>query len=178
MEPKDARIKRFEKMPPDESIETLLNSISNSLNRDIQITIDNKQPYLLILGIHSAALTISEALFNKTGPDGFRMFLEYFINKDAEDKKFSEIADHIHGLRNIFAHQWLGSKSYEVGFDFTMEKGWEKRDKTIYLNPYIYGKQYLEAFSSGGKIWKWKGHLEYQTLQSVKDRIIEKFKKY
>ena len=69
-ETKEARLKRFRDNSPEEIIENLLASIQNYFNNEIKATLkdpDNPQTLLMLLGIHSVALTISHGFFNKEG---------------------------------------------------------------------------------------------------------------
>ena len=177
MEPLEKRIKRFENGRPIEIIETLLNSISNFFNNEIRVTVekDNYQTTLLFLGIHAVALTISEGLFNKTGTEGYKLFLEKFIDGDTPDTKFSKIAQYVHNWRNILAHQWLGISGYEIGYDYKMSNGWENRDGVIFINPEIYCDRYLKAFGSGGRIWDYQDMLTEGELEETKQRLLKKF---
>lgn len=179
-EPKEQRLKRFQNGPPVEIIETLLNSIDNYFNNEISLTIDerNYQTSLLFLGIHAVALTISESFFDKKGEEGYRLFLEKFVDGNTEDKKFSKIADEIHNWRNVLAHQWLASSGHKIGYDYKMSLGWEKRNGVTFINPKIYCNQYLSAFRDGNrKIWNYKDFLNDSELENVKNRLINKYLK-
>lgn len=177
MEPLEKRIKRFQDGPPIEIIETLLNSIANFFNNEIRITTkdDNYQTTLLFLGVHAVALTISEGLFNKSGSEGYKLFLEKFVDGDTPDTKFSEVARVAHDWRNILAHQWLGIGGYEIGYDYEMSRGWEKRDGVIFINPKIYCDHYLKAFGPNGGIWDYQNMLTESELQEAKQRLLKKF---
>lgn len=174
-ESKEARLKRLQDGPYVEAIETLLNSIDNFFNNEIRITVDNYQTSLLFMGIHAAALTISEVFFNKKGLSGYKLFLETFVDGNEENKKFSTIADIIHDWRNILAHQWIGSMGHEIGYDCEMQLGWEKRDDITFINPRIYQEQYLAAFQAGGKIWGYDRIFTEDQLEQIKQRIIAKY---
>lgn len=176
-ETKEARLKRFQDNPPVEAIETLLNSIDNYFNNEIRSAPNNFQTSLLFLGIHAVALTISEAFFDKTGVEGYRAFLEKFVDGDTEDTKFSLIADRVHDWRNILAHQWLGSSGHRIGYDYKMPLGWEDRDGVLFINPRVYCEAYLKAFAGKGKIWHYKSILSEAELGATKTRIIEKYLK-
>lgn len=174
-ESKHARLARLQNNPPVEAIETLLNSIDNFFNNEIRLAPENAQTSLLFLGIHAVALAISEAFFNKTGPEGYKLFLEKFVDGDSGDTKFSSIAELIHDWRNVLAHQWLGSIGHKIGYDYKMKFGWQERDGVVFINPKIYCKYYLEAFSSGGKIWNYDKIFTNQELQRIKECIIRKY---
>ena len=175
MEEKNKRIQRFKNGPPLEVIETLLYSIDNFFNNEIDMARKRQQPHLIILGIHAVALTISEALFNLQGPTGYKAFLEKFIDGDKPDIKFSKISDDIHKFRNNIAHQWLSESGYTFGIDTTTQLGWHKRNDITLFNPYIYCDKYIEAFSSNGKIREWKKLLTNHEQESAKNKIIKKY---
>lgn len=177
IEPLEKRISRFQDGPPIEIIETLLNSISNFLNNEIRLTIasDNYQTSLLFLGIHAVALTLSEAFFNKNGSEGYKLFLENFVDGETFDTKFSQIAKQIHDWRNILAHQWLGVSGYGVGYDYNSKMGWERRGEKIFINPIIYSEYYLEAFGTNGRLWDYQKMFTEEELAQIKERLLKKF---
>lgn len=176
-ETKDHRLKRFEDGPPYEVISTLLNSIANFFNNEIVLTAqeNNYQSSLLFLGVHAVALTISEGLFDKKGPDGYKLFLEKFVDGDTPDTKFSTIGQLIHDWRNVLAHQWIGSIGHVVGYNYAMGLGWETRGEDTFINPKIYLEQYLKAFGRGGKIWNWEVLLTDAEKEEAKQRLIKKY---
>ncbi len=176
-ETKEKRLERFQSNAPYEVIATLLNSIANFFNNEIALTTQgsNYQTSLLLLGVHSVALTISEGLFNKTGSDGYKLFLEKFVDGNTPDTKFSTIAKSIHGWRNVIAHQWIGSIGHTIGYDYDMSLGWEIRDDTTFINPRIYTEQYLKAFGPGGKMWDWQTMLDTTQQNEAKQRLIKKY---
>lgn len=176
-ESKEDRLKRFQDGPPLEVIGTLLNSIANFFNNEISITIQGKnyQTSLLFMGIHAVALTISEGLFGRGGPDGYKLFLARFVDGNTPDTRFSTIADVIHGWRNILAHQWIGSMGHTFGYDYSMALGWERRGGAVYINPQIYCDHYLRAFGSSGRIWDYESMLTDVELQEAKDRLVKKY---
>jgi len=178
MEPKARRLRRLRSGPPIEAIETLLNSINNFLNNEISLTIKHHQTSLLFLGIHAAALTISEALFGKSGKEGYRTFLEKFVDGQSKDRKFSKIAHVLHDWRNILAHQWISSRGHKIEYDYKISKGWRQNKDRVVINPKIYCECYLQAFSKDGKIWQYQSFLSPQELKKAKQRIIEKYEEY
>lgn len=176
-ETKENRLKRFQENDPYEVIATLINSIANFFNNELRLTTrdDNYQTTLMFLGVHASALTISEALFNKGGSEGYKLFLEKFVDGETPDTQFSTIAQLIHNWRNVLAHQWIGSIGHEVGYDYLMAEGWKTQDDVTFINPRIYLDQYLKAFGPGGKIWSWESLLTDQEKQDAKDRLIAKY---
>ncbi len=176
-ETKAHRLKRFQENSYVESIETLLNSIDNYFNNEIRLAAGNYQSSLLFMGIHASALTISEVFFNETTLMGYKHFLEQYVDGDEEDRKFSSIAGTIHDWRNVLAHQWLGSIGHEVGYDYEMQNGWQKRGDVTFINPRIYSEQYLSAFKAGGKIWDYQQMFTEEQLNEIKGRVIDKYLK-
>jgi hypothetical protein len=134
-ETQEERLRRFKAGLPQEAIETLLNSIDNYFNNEIRLTTGHHQTSLMFLGVHAVTLTISYALFNQNGLQGYRRFLETFVDGHTEDTKFSNIAGLLHDWRNVLAHQWLGSVGHTVGYDYGMLRGWEAREDVTFINP-------------------------------------------
>ncbi len=178
-ETKERRLKRFEDGAPVEIIETLINSIHNYFNNEIGATFanpKNPQTALMILGVHSVALTIAFGFFDKQGSQGYRLFLENFVDGDTHDTTFSSIATEIHEWRNVLAHRWLNAAGHEFSYDFTMKQGWRKEGEVTLLNPQIYLDHYLKAFKSGGKIYKYDKILTTDALLlGAKQRFISKY---
>lgn len=176
-ESRGKRIKRFQDGPPVEIIMTLLNSIDNYFNNEIRLTTQNEnyQTTLMFLGVHAVALTISEGFFDKKGPEGYRLFLEKFVDGDTADTKFSNIYTLIHDWRNVLAHQWLGLIGHSLGYDYRMSQGYRTEGEVTFINPRIYLEQYLKAFAAGGKIWNYEEYLENSDLVQVKNRLLNKY---
>lgn len=174
-ESRDHRLVRL-KSQPVEAIETLLNSIANYFNNEIEITPTHYQTSLMFLGVHAAALTIGEVFFaNGTMLKDYKQFLEAFVDGDTENTKFSLIAEDIHNWRNILAHQWLGSMGHRIEYDYQTTLGWEKKNDILVINPRIYCDSYLKTFSANGKIWKYDSILTPDQLAETHKRIVEKF---
>ena len=131
------RLERLTNGSPVEIIETLLNSLSNFLNNEINQAVNADLWSLAVLGIHAVALTISEGVYDKKGLTGFKFFLEQFMDEDKDGFRFSEIAQDIHNHRNVIAHRWLTASGYAFGFDMKMDKGWEKRGNTVFMNTHL-----------------------------------------
>lgn len=174
-EDKDKRLRRLSKGSPIEIIETLLNSIDNFFNNQIDLAAENDLWHLVILGDHAVALILSEGLFGEAGINGFKTFLEKFVDNTKPGFDFSAIASDIHNWRNVIAHQWLSSSGYDFGLDFEMEMGWEKRDEITYFNPSLYHQSFSSAFSGGGRIWQYQKILTEEQMQEAKDRLLKKY---
>ncbi len=176
MEDQDKRLERFQSGPPVEIVGTLLNSIDNFYNhQEIDQAATNELWLLVILGIHSVALTITEGVFGKRGEGGFRFFLENFVDENEEGANFSAIAAEIHNMRNVIAHQWLSSSLYGFALDTTINKGWEMRDGILHFNPQRYYEAYSRAFADRGRIWSYDRLLSKQEYQQAKDRLLKKY---
>lgn len=177
MEGREKRLKRFKDGKPIEIIETLIQSIPNFFNKEIRLTIrdNNYQASLMFVGIHAVALTISEGLFGKTGLDGYKLFLEKFIDGDSPDTKFSTIADILHKWRNVVAHQWIGTIGHSFGHDYDMVSGWEKRGGVVYINPRIYCEYYLKAFDQGGRVYSYDKIMTPEQLDAAHERLLKKY---
>jgi len=175
MESKEDRLRRFQNGSPVEIIDTLLNSIDNLLNRQIEHAASLACWDLTILGIHAIALTISEALFNTRGRTGYRLFLERFVDRDEPGRSYSAIADDIHNWRNVIAHQWLAQSGHDIVFDASMDLGWKRDRSTLHFNPKLYTADYITAFDAGGKIWDWQDLLTVEQAEAAKNRLIDKY---
>lgn len=179
METYEERLKRLKDGPPVEAIETLLNSISNFFNNEIVSTPANYQTSLLFLGIYAGVITIAEAFWGGKNKEkqNFKKFLEFFIDGDQQDAKFSLVSEELYQWRNILAHQWIGQMGHSVSYDYSSLKGWKINSGHLIMNPKIYCDQYLLAFSSEGKLWHYENIFAEDELQEIKDRIIEKYEK-
>jgi len=171
------RIDRFKNLPPEEVIDSLLNSLDNFFNNEIKLTTEgnNHQTSLMFLGTHAVALTISKGLFDKGGFTGYSFFLKNFIDGETADTRFSSIANLIHGWRNVLAHQWLSLIGHRIGYDYNMQHGWQLRNGIFFINPKIYCDHYLRSFSAKGKIRKYRQLLNDEKMQEAKDRLIGKY---
>lgn len=179
MESKESRLARFQNGSPHESISTLLNSIGNFFNNEIKDTMkDAREPQtdLMFLGVHAVALTIAKVFWNLDGLEGYKKFLEVFIDDSNPDAKFSVVAERIHNWRNVLAHQWLGTIGHQIVYDYTSIEGWKSlQNESFSINPAIYCKAYLSAFAAGGKIWNYESMFNEAELENIKKRIIERY---
>jgi hypothetical protein len=177
-ETKVNRLKRFEEGPPQEVIDTTLNSIHSFFNTEIRATFADKtrsQTSLMVLGIHAVALTIAYGFFNEHGKKGFTSFLINFVDGDTPDTAFSTIAAEIHEWRNVIAHRWINVAGHSFSYDCEMKEGWRRDEKGVFLNPQIYLEHYLNAFGGGGKIYNYEQILSDNDMQSAKRRFIDKY---
>ncbi|OGE81849.1 MAG: hypothetical protein A3E98_03105 [Candidatus Doudnabacteria bacterium RIFCSPHIGHO2_12_FULL_48_11] len=160
--------------PPMFSISLLIYSIDKFFNNELSITAENKQTGLLFMGIHAAALTISEALWGLHGQVGYQMFLEKFLDEEQPDREFSKIAKPIHDWRNILAHQFLSSSGHNFDYDYHMEKGYKINNKDLIINPSIYLSCYLRAFKDN-RIMNYASKLNKKEQEKIKQRILGKY---
>lgn len=173
------RLRRFQINEPDEAILTLLNSINNFFNNEISITTYQNPPQtsLMFLGIHAVALTISETFFGFRGYNGYRSYLEEFVDGEQVHTKFSEIAPILHRFRNTVAHKWLNAVGHEIDYDYNSQFGWYHAGGKTIINPNIYLEYYLKAFGAQGKLWEFNTFLDRQQKEDVKIRIITQFRR-
>lgn len=178
-ETKEQRLKRFNENGPYEVIATIINSMANYFVNELQIVFDNThspQTSLMFLGTHSIALTVAHGLWGKRGENGYKLFLENFIDGDTPDTKFSTVADRIHEWRNVIAHRWLNVAGHSFSYDFEMSSGWKIEEEFLLINPKIYLEHFLKAFGSGGKIYDYDKILVTDDMwQKAKERFISKY---
>lgn len=173
MEDKAKRLSRLQSSPT-EAIETLLNSIDNGMNLEIEKARDSKLYNLMFLGIHAAILTISESIFSKSEKDGYKFFIETFTEHTA---RIIDIADTLHSWRNVVAHRWLSQIGHEIGFDESIKQVWEKKDEALIINPRLYCDQYIKAFDSNSKLWDYEQLLTEQAIALAHRNILTQFNK-
>lgn len=178
-ETRERRLRRFSDGHPKEIIDTLIESIANFFVNELRSVFDNSKNYqtsLMFLGTHSIALSIAFGLFNKSGEEGYCIFLERFIDGDTADKKFSLVANRIHGWRNVIAHRWLNVAGHSLVYDFSMSEGWRIDGESLMVNPKIYLEQFLKAFGTNGKIYQYYEFLETEEeWEGAKQRFILKY---
>ena len=178
-ETKEQRLKRFTENHPYEVIDTIINSMANYFVNELRTVFDNTANYqtsLMFLGTHSIALTIAHGLWGKGGQDGYKLFLENFIDGDTPDTKFSIVADRIHEWRNVLAHRWINVAGHSFSYDFDMSEGWKMEGEFLLINPRIYLGQFLKAFGSGGRIYQYKKILTTEEMwKSAKERFISEY---
>lgn len=116
-----------------------------------------------------------KAIEGNLNKNGFKKFLQTFIDRNTPDTKFSNVADKIHNWRNILAHQWLGKSEYKIEYDYNMNFGYKLNGDLLIINPKIYFDCYIKAFSNVGKIWECEHFLIKEELEQSKNNIIEKF---
>ncbi len=178
-ETREQRLKRFQVGQPVEVVATVLNSIANFFINEIRDVFVNPGKYqtsLMFLGTHSIALTISYGLFGKDRVDGYRLFLERFVDGDTPDTKFSTVASEIHEWRNVIAHRWINVAGHSFGYDFDMPEGWKREGEFLIVNPRIYQEAFLRAFGASGKVYQYKNiFTNPEEWEAAKKRFISKY---
>lgn len=178
-ETKEQRLKRFEEGHAIEVIETVIQSIGSYFVNELRSVFDNsenRQTSLMFLGTHSIALTIAYGLFNKGGEDGYKLFLEHFVDGDTPDTKFSTVASEIHEWRNVIAHRWINVAGHSFSYDFDMPEGWKREGEFLIVNPQIYLNQFLDTFALGGRAYRYGQVLENEeSYEAAKRRFISKY---
>jgi hypothetical protein len=178
-ETKENRLNRFQSNPPIEVIDTLINSIASHFINEIKTVFDNPENYqtsLMFLGTHSIALIISYGLFNASGKNGYKLFLENFIDGDTVDTKFSTIAIKIHEWRNVLAHRWINAAGHELSYDFNISEGWKREGRYLLINPRVYLNHFIKVFGQNGKIYSYHRFLQdASALEGAKQRFISKY---
>lgn len=178
-ETKEQRMKRFNDSDPYEVVATITNSIASYFINELRVVFDNPsnpQTSLMFLGTHSIALTIAHGFWGKGGEDGYKLFLEHFIDGDTPDTKFSVVADRIHEWRNVIAHRWINTAGHSFSYEFSMSQGWTVEGDFLLVNPKIYLGQFLKAFGPAGKIYEYDKILTTdQMWEKTKQRFISKY---
>ena len=178
-ETKEQRLKRFTKSHPHEVVSTIINSIASHLMNELRVVFENPTNYqtsLMFLGTHSIALTIAHGYFNKSGEDGYKIFLEHFIDGDTPDTKFSTVASRIHEWRNVLAHRWINVSGHSFSYNFDMSEGWKIEDEFLLVNPKVYLDHFLKAFGSSGKIYDYDKVLTNEEMWArAKQSFISKY---
>ena len=174
------RLQRFQNDSPIEFIETILNSIHNFYVPELQIASDNKQSNLLILGLHSIIETISENVFLKKGVEGFKFYLENFVDINEDGGRFSKIADELNDWRNIVAHQYISKLGHSFSYDYSISTGYQIENGIIILNPKIFFEQFQSAFLANGgktkrKIWDYEKIIASDKMEEAKTKFLAKF---
>lgn len=170
MEPFEARLRRFLYGGVDEIPWTLLNSISNFFLGDLRAAGERKLDRLVFLGTHMVMQTVGKHIFGRMGKDATKFYLEHFVDGEESHLKFSEVADLIHELRNILAHQWFSIRSYSYAIDYRIVVGWTDGPDGIHINPDIYLQQFLDGFGAGGRVWN------YRALLTDRERLLVKYR--
>ena len=166
------RLSRFLKNDREFAL-TLLNSIHNLfVMTELEAAKQAKILNLLFLGMHSVMQTVSEKIFGLKGPDATKFYLEQFVDGDSTDRKFSLIANDIHEMRNVFAHQWFSLSLYRITLDESSKTGWSQANGEITINPMIYYDQFIAGFNSGGSIWRWQQHINDLDLKIQKYKFV------
>lgn len=147
------RLKRFVYSEPDIFILTLTNSLDNFFLPELKKAKELQLTQLFFLGAHAIMQTVCEAIYGKTRLMATRFFLKNFVDGNTPDKQFSLIADELHRMRNVTAHQWLSKQGHKIFIDFNMREGWKRERGMLLINPNIFADQFFLAFSARSQYW-------------------------
>jgi len=164
MESFEKRLKRFSTSSLDEVPLTILNSIANFFLPELRLAKEYKLDRLIFLGTHAIIQTVSERLFRKRGPKGTRFYFESFVDGSTYDTKFSLVSDSIHAMRNVYAHQWISTRTHNITIDYRTVEGWKKEADGLHINPDIYAQHFLDGFGMGERIWNWDQMMTHKDL--------------
>jgi len=174
MESYEDRLRRFQDNGPGEVIGTLLNSINNLFNPEIQRAADQECWSLMMIGTHGVALTIVEGVFGVSGEQGFVRFLKEYMDGAEPGGDWSTIGHELHEWRNVLAHQWLSAAGYGFAWHPGIDVGWERRGDLIVVNPIRYHAAYRQAWSNPN-LWLPNRIITDTDFQKAKRRLIRKF---
>lgn len=143
--------------------------IQNPYLHELRIAKENGLYHCVYLFTHAIMQTVSEQMFGLKGIDGTRFYLENFVDGHTHDKQFSLIADVLHHVRNVIAHQGYSSSQHIVEyFCDEITEGWKQDSDTVYINPRIYAEHFERAFSEGA-------HVQKYCLLSYEERAKRKY---
>ena len=170
METFEQRLKRYVTQSDLEIFGWLAVNFQNSYALEIK-NARVKQLYLSVyLLTHAVMQMVTENMFDLAGLDGTRFFLSHYVDGADNDKKFSLIADDIHSVRNVLAHQGYSSLQHRVEYcNDEIAEGWKNDAGTTHINPAIYAQQFEHALT------KHKFVSEYEH-QPNEQRIIRKYR--
>lgn len=169
METFEARLRRFLVNEPEEVFGTVLNSIHNFFNNQLEKAGERQLDELIFLGTHAVMQTVSEKMFGISGLAGTEFYLKNFVDHATiPDRQFSAIASDIHHNRNVKAHLWLSGSLHDFAVDYRHPEGWKRDRDVLSLNPTVYLEQFLAGFN--GPIWKW------EKLASEEIFIVQKYR--
>jgi hypothetical protein len=179
MESYEKRLRRLSTGPPDEIILTILNSIDNFLLSELADAAKYGLYDLVILGVHGVIMTITEHIFLKSGKNGFKFYLENFVDKDEAGWDFSHVAPRIYDLRNVIAHQCLSKLGHVVGYDDQQDVGYRHEDNILWLNVPGYFEQFRAGFRGNQSTKHWlydyRDLLDEATMETVKSEYLKSF---
>jgi hypothetical protein len=171
METFDHRLQRFLGSGEKEIPLTLLVWGQNVLLHQLGIVRQHKLEDMIFLSTHAFIQTFSEVALGKVGRLATLFFLQNFMDGSEEHQQFSLIADEIHELRNVIAHQVFSSRTHNIAINYTMAEGWKRDQNLLHINPEIFALQF-EAALNGGRLWKWHPFVAKEEAVKQKYRFI------
>jgi hypothetical protein len=172
METFEDRLRRFLFNSPNEIFSTILNSISNFTIPGLRKVTEIELYEQALLGAHAVIQTIGEHIYGQYGIAATKFYLTNFVDGDAENAKFSAVADELHKFRNIIAHRWSSRSNYSVGLDISQAKGWWRDDQGLHINPRVFMQCFFDGFRTSSPMWKKPRELEELTCLKRKYRFL------
>jgi len=169
MESFEDRLRRFLNGTEDEIPYTLISWGQNFLLPQLKIAKKHALDNLIFLGTHAFIQTFSEKVLGKAGLSATKFFLQSFMDGPSQDQQFSMIADEIHEMRNVMAHQLFSSQTHGIGLNYRMSEGWKRAQDVLHVNPVVYADQF-EAALDGGRLWNWERFTTKET--SIKQKYL------
>lgn len=145
METRDMRLKRWLDSEPSEIFGWMTVWAQNALVPQIKVL---SRPHFeegLFLVTHGFIQAFMENVFDIRGRDATQEYLKRFVDGRKKLDKFSLIADEMHEMRNVMAHQIYSSLTHEIAFDYRLTTGWARQTGALHLNPKIYADQFIDS---------------------------------
>lgn len=146
METHNARLKRILNGNEHEVPLTLFNSIRNIWLPQVVAAGESHLDGLVFLGTHSIMQTLGRFVFGISGRDATYFYLKNFVDGERDDLRFSTIADLLHDIRNVLAHQWMSVVGHEHAIDHREQLGFWNGSDGIHINPSIYLDSFRRRF--------------------------------
>jgi hypothetical protein len=145
METRDQRLKRWLDSEPSEIFGWMTVWAQNALVPQIKMLAQPNFEEGLFLLTHGFIQAFMENVFGIRGRDGTRTYLKSFVDGKKKQDKFSLIADDMHEMRNVMAHQIYSSVTNEIVFDYRLSTGWAFVQHTLHINPKIYADRFIDG---------------------------------
>jgi hypothetical protein len=157
MESFDQRLKRYTSQNDLEIFGWLTIWLQNAYLSELRLAKENRLYHSVYLITHAIIQIVAEKMFGLRGRNGTEFYLQNFVDGDTRDRRFSLVADDIHGARNVMAHEGYSSLQHRVNyFSDEMAEGWKREANTVFLNPAIYAEQFQNAFVQGAHVLKYR----------------------
>ncbi|HKB68726.1 MAG TPA: hypothetical protein VKC61_22885 [Pyrinomonadaceae bacterium] len=149
METFEQRLKRYVDQDDLEIFGWMTVMMQNVSLAELTKAVENNMYQCVFLCTQAIVQTIAVNMFRMKGVEGTKFYLENFVDGRATDRQFSRIANEIHEMRNVIAHQGYSSLQHNVDFNNEMAEGWRSETGVVFINMRIYFEQFAEAFRQG-----------------------------